>query len=131
AEIGTQRADQVLRTGLADTDAPVRDRAALTLGRRGEGAALPALLQMVVAGRTDVEAAEVLGALAADEPRRAEILAAVSDLLRDAGTPPEARSRLTQALGELPGAGPQRLLAELTGDPQPDVARIATYLRGR
>lgn len=131
AEIGTERADQVLRTGLADAEAPVRDRAALTLGRRGEAAALPGLLEMVLAGRTDVEAAEVLGQLAADEPRRAEILAAVSDLLHDAGTPPAARSRLTQALGDVPGAGTQRLLAELTGDPQPDVARIATYLRSR
>lgn len=131
AEIGTKRADQVLRTGLADADAPVRDRAALALGHRGDAAAAPPLLDMVVDGRTDVEAAEALGTLADDEQQRGAILAAIIDLLRDASTAAPARSRLTQALGELPGAGTERLLAELTSDPQPEVARTATYLRNR
>ncbi|WP_022917339.1 MerR family transcriptional regulator [Ruania albidiflava] len=131
AEIGTDRAAGALREALSHPDERVRYRAALALGRGGEAAALPVLLQMVVAGRTDVEAAEALGALAADQQQRGVILAAIADLLRDAGTPPAARSRLTQALGELPGAATERLLAELTSDPQPDVARTATYLSNR
>ncbi len=129
AEIGTDRADRVLRAGLTDADHRVRARAALTLGRRGVVAAVPVLLELVVAGHGDVDAAEALGTLAADPQQQAEILAAISDRLADPATGPPARSRLTQALGELPGA--QRLLAALAGDPQPEVARTATYLRSR
>lgn len=128
AEIGTTRAIGALRRALSDADVRVRDRAALALGRHANPTAEPVLVEMVQAGRSDVEAAEVLGVMTADPRCRAELLARITQLLADPDTEPPARSRLAQALGELPGPGTETLLTALAADPQPEVARTATYL---
>ena len=51
---------ELLRTVLDDPDAAVRVRAALALGARRRPEAVPALLDLVVAGTMDVEAGEAL-----------------------------------------------------------------------
>lgn len=130
AEIPAEAATGLLEAALADSHAPVRSRAALALGGRGVHSAFPALLEMIVAGPGDVDAAEALGGLAADEGLRAEILTDITSRLGDGATTAEARSRLTQALAEIPGPMAEELIADLARDAQPDVARTATYLLG-
>ncbi|GHA91170.1 transcriptional regulator [Streptomyces termitum] len=71
AELPGPEAGARLRDALADPDAAVRGRAALALGARGAAGAVPVvvpiLLDMIVAGRNDTDAADVLGALARQE----------------------------------------------------------------
>ena len=107
------------------------------------------LVQMVVEGTKDVEAAEALARLTtegeravarerdADRERTADAAAAsaevdaILDRLRDPSTPAAGRVRLVQALGEQPDAVIREVVAPFTDDEDPDVARIATYLAHR
>lgn len=107
------------------------------------------LVQMVVEGTKDVEAAEALARLTtegeravarerdADRERTADAAAAsaevdaILDRLRDPTTPAAGRVRLVQALGEQPDAVIREVVAPFTDDEDPDVARIATYLAHR
>ncbi|MBK0419835.1 hypothetical protein JD276_12400 [Leucobacter sp. CSA1] len=91
-------------------------------------------MAMIVSGSRDVEAAETLGALAArsSEAERS-IVGALAEGLEGARSvtfASGARSRLAQALGEIPGSAAPALLRRLAGDPDPAVARVATYLVG-
>lgn len=70
AAVPTAEATAALRRALDDADVAVRDRAALALGSRRVAEAMPHLLEMVTDGRTDVEAAEMLGLLAETAARR-------------------------------------------------------------
>ncbi|MFE9499768.1 MerR family transcriptional regulator [Streptomyces collinus] len=142
-----------LTGALGDPDATVRGHAALALGRRGVHAAVPALVRMVVEGRNDVDAAEVLGTLAQDQgqdgdqdqdpgqeqsdgdhdqdhgraPARADrILTALADELARPTADSATRIRLTQALLELPGTTARDTLAHLARDDDPAVALIAS-----
>lgn len=126
AEIPSDEATARLAAALADPDPQVRGPAALALGARGEAEAAPALIDMIVAGGNDVEAAEVLGALAG-EPQHA---AAIENLLRDAlaSADPASRLRLVQALAEMPSAIALESLRALAHDPDPTVARTAAAL---
>ncbi|WP_043652749.1 MerR family DNA-binding transcriptional regulator [Nocardia thailandica] len=127
AAVPTAAATDVLRPALADADAAVRDRAALALGGRQVPAAVPALLAMVIAGRSDVEAAETLGLLAADDPETADtVLAALGRALATGDAP--TRVRVTQALAEIPGGAARAVLSELTGDADRAVAGTATAI---
>ncbi len=102
--------------GARDADPTVRGQAALALGGRGVGAAVPALVGMVVEGVNDVDAAEVLGALSRDPDRAERIMAALVGELAAPSAGPATRIRLAQALVELSGtprwrycaAGPRR-----------------------
>jgi DNA-binding transcriptional MerR regulator len=111
-----------LADALGDSDPAVRRPAALASGRRGVTAAVPILVAMVVEGTNDVEAGEVLGALALEHPDQ------VMDALgNEAGSAdPAVRIRLAQALAEMPGTIAQSALQHLTHDEDRSVALIAT-----
>ncbi|MEV0122169.1 MerR family transcriptional regulator [Streptomyces sp. NPDC050703] len=117
-----------LRRALADPDAVVRGCAALALGARGVDGAIPALVDMIVAGRNDTDAADALSVLAGDAGTADRIAVRLVDRLAHGATGASARGRLTQALGSVPGATAARALADLTHDEDRAVAFTATYL---
>ncbi|MGY1810496.1 HEAT repeat domain-containing protein [Blastococcus sp. SYSU D00669] len=123
-------ATEVLADALGDPDPTVRGHAALALGRLGVTAAVPALVGMVVEGRHDVDAAEVLGALSRDPGSAARIGTALVDELAAPTADPATRIRLTQALVELPGPAALEALRHLADDADPAVARVAAALAG-
>ncbi|MFJ3922235.1 HEAT repeat domain-containing protein [Streptomyces sp. NPDC090022] len=128
AELTDERATALLRDALAHTDTTVRGVAALALGARGVADAVPALVDLVVEGTNDVEAADALSALA-DRPGAAERIATtlVGRLPRDpAGAP--ARRRLAQALADIPGDTAAQALGTLAHDDDPAVAFTAAYV---
>ncbi|WP_280400493.1 MerR family transcriptional regulator [Nocardia carnea] len=128
AELPGAEATAVLTEALADGDATVRRYAALALGARGVTAAVPELVRTVVEGPNDVDAAELLGALAADEPWAGRIMAALTGEFAAHPDDPAVRLRLTQALAELPGRLALDLLRQLTHDTDRAVALLATAL---
>ncbi|WP_335990767.1 HEAT repeat domain-containing protein [Glycomyces sp. MUSA5-2] len=128
AEIPGDESSTALDTVLDDADTAVRARAALALGARGSAAAIPVLVDMIVKGANDVDAAEVLGALAADPGPAAAIAYDFADALASAA--PAARLRLVQALAELPPGLALDLLRPLASDPDATVARTAAALAG-
>jgi DNA-binding transcriptional MerR regulator len=118
-------ATAVLTDALEDPDTTVRRHAARAVGTRGVIAAVPVLVDMIVAGANDVEAAEILGELSQD-PGRADLIAtALADEL--ATTDTAVRIRLAQAVVELPTTIARSILQELEKDD--DVARVASALR--
>ncbi|WIY83107.1 MerR family DNA-binding transcriptional regulator [Propionimicrobium sp. PCR01-08-3] len=123
-------------------DTADRDRVVPTAvgGRMGSGIdssdLRDRLVQMIVDGIDDVAASEVLGRLAARSAAAATQIVDVlqeriGELQRAAPTDPQARGRLVQALGELPGQQTVELLQTLTGDDDPAVAMTARYLLNR
>jgi DNA-binding transcriptional MerR regulator len=127
AAVPTAQATVLLRKALDDGDVIVRDRAALALGSRCGAEAVPALLAMIVEGRSDVEAAEVLGLLAAATASADDIVRAMRGIQEntdDAST----RLRITQALAEIPGAAAQEALAELADDGDRTIAATASAI---
>nr|WP_260152347.1 MerR family transcriptional regulator [Hoyosella altamirensis] len=131
AAVQSPEATGLLLGTLADSDDVVRRRAALELGARGQVDAVPTLIDMVVAGTGDVEAAENLGRLADSSGIAEEIVRTLVDKLGGdaaAGT----RLRLAQALAELPGPAAMQALSQLTLDKDRTVALTAeTILHGR
>ncbi|MBC3982681.1 MerR family transcriptional regulator [Streptomyces sp. AC536] len=128
AELPGEEADARLRAALGHPDAVVRGHAALALGARGEADAVPALVDLVVAGRDDTGAADVLGVLAGDTTAAERIATALAERLADAATDAPARGRLTQALAAVPGPTAARVLGELSRDADRAVALTATYV---
>ena len=135
ARIDTELAAPLLLRALEDPSAEVRALAALALGPRGgSGAdrAVPALIDLVVSGTRDVEAAEALGAFAASAeahiPER--IVRAFSARVDAFEATPEGSRRIAQALAELPLQITAPLLDRLAADADRDTARIAAYVRG-
>lgn len=124
AELRTPEATALLRKAFDDGAVTVRDRAALALGVRGVVDVVPALLEMVTDGRSDVEAAETLGALACGSIPAADLVRTMWDKLRKTTYAP-ARSRITQALAEIPGAEAREVLVALSGDGDRTVAATA------
>ncbi|MEV7549203.1 HEAT repeat domain-containing protein [Amycolatopsis sp. NPDC089917] len=121
-------ATAALAEALGDPDPEVRARAALAVGSRGRTEAVPALVRMVVEGTTDVEAAEVLGALARDAGCADRIMDELTGELATAD--PAARIRLTQALAEMPPGLARGVLRSLADDDDHAVARLAAALAG-
>ncbi|MFE9369941.1 MerR family transcriptional regulator [Streptomyces sp. NPDC006711] len=117
-----------LRTGLADPDLEVRGYAALALGTRAVTEAVPTLIDMIVAGRNDIDAADALSELAGDTASAERIATGLVGRLADAATRAPARGRLTQALAGIAGATASRALAELSHDEDRAVALTATYV---
>lgn len=103
----------------------VRGRAALALGAKGVDAAVPELLRTIVRGADDVEAAEVLGALARRLGIADRIVGAIDEELRRLDASPEARARLTQALAEIEGLAAHDIVISLAEDHDPNIRRIA------
>ncbi|MEV6471318.1 MerR family transcriptional regulator [Streptomyces sp. NPDC051657] len=128
AEMPGGEATALLRDALASPDAVVRGYAALALGTRGEADAVPALVDLVVAGTNDTDAADALSLLAGDDMAADRIAAVLVDRLSRDTTGASARGRLTQALAGVPGAASSRALRELLDDEDRAVALTATYL---
>lgn len=103
AEIETDEASALLATALDHADEAVHGHAALALGTRYRIDSIPALVQMIVRGTRDVDAAETLGGLA----RRHDIVDFVAHTIANeldaSDRDPQARHRLVQSLAELPG----------------------------
>lgn len=90
------------------------------------------LVRMIVDGGRDVEAAEALAGLVAAEATTASaVVDVLLDRMRAGGTSAAGRQRAVQALGELRGECVRAVLADLTQDADPAVARIAGYLAQR
>ncbi|WP_399945889.1 MerR family transcriptional regulator [Streptomyces sp. BBFR25] len=117
-----------LRHALASPDAVVRGYAALALGTQGAVDAVPTLIDMIVAGRNDTDAADVLSVLAADTATADRIAAGLVGRLAHDTTEAPARGRLTQALAGIPGTRASGALAELSRDEDRAVALTAAYL---
>ncbi|MGC4961127.1 MerR family transcriptional regulator [Gordonia sp. DT218] len=131
AELAGPLVADVLRGALTDPDIVVRSRAALALGARGDREVVPTLIDMVVAGTNDVDAADLLRDLAHSSGTADQVAADLGRLLDDAATPPAARSRLAQALVELPGDMAVAILARMVDDDDPAVAAVAKMTQHR
>ncbi len=127
AAIPAAAAEVQLRRVLDDPDALVRVCAALALGARGNPDATPALVEMVVVGQRDVEAAEMLGLLAEQSSADDDIVHVMCHELGQTDDAP-TRLRITQALAEIPGTAARRALAQLTHDSDRAVASTATTI---
>ncbi|MGP3638027.1 MerR family transcriptional regulator [Streptomyces sp. 24-1644] len=117
-----------LRNALASPDVVVRGYAALALGTRGVAEAVPTLIEMIVAGRNDIDAADALSVLASDSSVADRIATGFVDRLAHDTTEAPARGRLTQALAGIPGRRASRALVELSHDDDRAVALTAAYL---
>jgi DNA-binding transcriptional MerR regulator len=128
AEMPDAEATARLRDALGDSDTVVRSHAALALGARGVADAVPALIDMIVEGRNDVDAADALGVLAGDTETADRIATGLVDRLAREATEAPARGRLAQALADIPGTRASTALEELSHDADRAVALTATYL---
>ncbi|MYX94150.1 MerR family DNA-binding transcriptional regulator [Streptomyces sp. SID486] len=130
AELPARAATELLRGALTHPDPVVRGYAALALGARGDADAAPTLIDVIVGGGNDTDAADALGTLARDPVSAQRIATGLVDRLARATTGPSARRRLTQALADIPGTTAARALADLCHDADRAVALTATYLLG-
>ncbi|MFG3369728.1 MerR family transcriptional regulator [Streptomyces sp. NPDC090032] len=128
AEMTGGAATALLRQALANPDVVVRRCAALALGTRGVADAVPMLIDMIVEGRNDVDAADALSVLASDTARSDQIASWLVGRLAHGTTEAAARGRVTQALAAVPGKAASRALVELSGDEDRAVALTAAYL---
>ncbi|WP_329361285.1 MerR family transcriptional regulator [Streptomyces sp. NBC_00669] len=141
AELTGAEATDRLREALASPDPAVRGHAALELGTRGEVDAVPTLVDMIVAGRNDTDAADALsrlstsgtgtGAGAGDTATADRIATGLVDRLAPGAEQAPARGRLTQALAGIPGTTVTAALRELSHDADRAVALTAVYLLQR
>jgi DNA-binding transcriptional MerR regulator len=118
----------LLDVALPHPDAEVRRHAALALGARGVADAIPALVDMVVEEANDVDAADVLSALAGRPETAERIAAALVGRLAHAAADAPVRRRLTQALADIPGSTATRALQDLAHDDDRAVALTAAYV---
>ncbi|MGW1464255.1 HEAT repeat domain-containing protein [Streptomyces sp. NPDC002308] len=128
AEMPGEEATAHLREALAHPDEMVRRYAAPALGTRGEAEAIPTLLDMIVEGGNDTDAADALSELASDPATADRIATGLVDRLDRDTTGAPARGRLTQALAGIPGAAASRALVELSHDEDDAVRLTAGYL---
>ncbi|WP_433220117.1 HEAT repeat domain-containing protein [Microtetraspora malaysiensis] len=128
AEIPNGEATALLRDALTNADIVVRRCAALALGARGGAEAVPTLVDMIVEGANDADAADALSALASDSALAEQIATRLVDCLTHGTVESSARRRLTQALADIPGITTSRALADLSHDEDRAVALTATYI---
>ncbi|GIE76728.1 transcriptional regulator [Actinoplanes philippinensis] len=128
AEIPTDTATELLRTALTNDDLAVRQHAALALGPRGVAETVPTLIDMVVDAVNDVDAADALGALAADPELAERIATGLTARLSPGFAAAPVRRRLAQALADIPGATATRTLETLSDDEDRGVALTAAYV---
>nr|WP_189180361.1 MerR family transcriptional regulator [Microbispora rosea] len=128
AEIPSAASTELLRDALTNPDLVVRRYAALTLGARGVADAVPTLIDMIVDGVNDTDAADALSGLAGDPASAERIAAGLVDRLADDAVPAPVRLRLTQALADIPGPTTSGALAELSHDDDRAVALTAAYI---
>ncbi|CAL9535526.1 hypothetical protein SUDANB1_04109 [Streptomyces sp. enrichment culture] len=123
-------ASAVLADALGDQDTTVRRHAALALGRHGVAATVPILVDMVVEGCNDLEAAEVLGTLSQNPGWTDRITTALVHELAAPTADSATRIRLIQALVELAGTAAREALRQLAHDDDRAVALVASALTG-
>ncbi|MGW2277171.1 HEAT repeat domain-containing protein [Streptomyces sp. NPDC001770] len=128
AEMPGDEATAHLREALAHPDEVVRRYAAPALGTRGEAEAIPTLLDMIVGGGNDIDAADALSELASDTATADRIATGLVDRLAHDTTGAPARGRLTQALAGIPGPTASRALVELSHDEDHAVRLTAVHL---
>ncbi|GHE72727.1 MerR family transcriptional regulator [Streptomyces vinaceus] len=128
AEIPGEGATALLRTALRSPDGGVRGPAALALGAQGAADAVPVLIDMIVEGTNDVEAADTLSALASRPALADRIAGRLAARLPHGPAAPPVRRRLTQALAEIPGSTATRALTDLARDEDRAVALTAAYV---
>lgn len=128
AEIPGDDATALLRDALVGPDPVVRRYAALALGARGVTEAIPTLVEMVVEETNEADAADALTALAGDPAVAEQIAGRLVERLGTDGVASPVRSRLTQALADIPGPTAARALAELSHDADRAVAYTARYV---
>ncbi|WBB50883.1 HEAT repeat domain-containing protein [Verrucosispora sp. WMMA2044] len=128
AEIPDGAATVLLRDALTHPDPVVRRYAALALGARGVSEAIPTLIEMVVEETNEADAADALTALAGEPALADQIATRLVERLTGSAVGPPVRSRLTQALADIPGATATRALTELSEDADRTVAAIARYV---
>jgi DNA-binding transcriptional MerR regulator len=125
-KIGTPAAAAALAEAFRHADLDLRAPALLARGGQGRADAIPGLVGLVVEGRSDVEAADVLGSLAARHGHAEAIVVALDAALGRGDA--AARRRLVGALAEVPGEGAVATLSRLAADADPGVAHTARYL---
>ncbi|MCG5219171.1 HEAT repeat domain-containing protein [Streptosporangium sp. KLBMP 9127] len=130
AEIPNGEATTLLRDALTNPDIVVRRYAALALGARGVADAIPTLVDIVVEGTNDVDAADALSALASRPTLADQIATRLVARLAHGTVESSVRRRLTQALADIPGTTASRALADLSHDEDRAVALTATYILG-
>ncbi|MFI2508682.1 HEAT repeat domain-containing protein [Streptomyces sp. NPDC018972] len=128
AEMPGDEAGARLRDALTHPDVAVRRCAALALGARGAADAVPTLIDMIVEGRNDTDAADALSTLASDPAAADRIATGLVDRLTHDDTEAPARLWLTQALADIPGATASHALVRLSHDEDRAVALTAAYL---
>ncbi len=128
AEIPTGAATALLRDALTTSDIVVRRYIALALGIRGIADAVPTLVEMIVDGTNDADAADALSAVAHDPALADQIAGRLIDCIADGTVGAPARLRLTQALADIPGSTASDALTELSRDGDRAVALTATYV---
>ncbi|MFE7616920.1 MerR family transcriptional regulator [Streptomyces sp. NPDC057496] len=128
AELPDDGTTALLRDALTNSDAVVRGYAALALGARGAADVVPTLIDMIVEERNDVDAADVLSALAGDPAVADRIATGLLDRLAHDTMGSSARRRLTQALADIPGDLTTGALVDLSHDADRAVALTATYI---
>lgn len=129
AELPGDEVTAALSGVLDDPDTVARRQAALAAGARGATAAVPTLVDMVVAGVNDVDAAEVLGELARHDEDAVTV--PLAGALAAHPSDPAVRIRLAQALAELPPDAARPVLERLAGDGDRQVAALAAALVSR
>lgn len=128
AQVPTDDATALLADALTDPDVAVRRTAALPLGARGVADALPTLIDMVIDGANDVDAAEALGTLARRRELAGRIVTEFVAHLGDADAGTPTRRRIAQALADIPGAAATRVLSDLARSDEPSIALTAAYV---
>jgi DNA-binding transcriptional MerR regulator len=129
AKLGGAEAVAMLRGALRDPTERVRYRAARVLGEWGIRDAIPLLIEQVVVGAHDVEAADALADLAEDPAIAKQIVERFEAAISDGHADAPARVRIGQALAEINDAA-SALLARLADDADPAVVRTARYVMG-
>ncbi|MFK0043599.1 MerR family transcriptional regulator [Streptomyces sp. NPDC090741] len=128
AEIPGEQAITLLQGALTSSDATVRRHAALARGAAGAAEAIPALVDVIVEGTNDVDAADALSALAGRPELADQIATALVARVPHGPDASPARRRLTQALADIPGTTATRALTDLSRDEEPAVALTAAYI---
>ena len=128
-KISSPAATAALAEAHRHPDPQVRVPALLARGGLGQPDAVDGLVRLVVDGDHDVDAADVLGALATRHGHADRVVDALAAALTAADDP--ARRRLVAALADVPGPRVAEILTACTHDPDPGVAHTARYLLGR
>ncbi|WP_336922531.1 MerR family transcriptional regulator [Aquipuribacter sp. SD81] len=130
AALGTPGAVEVLRRTGGHDDPGVRGRALLARARAGHDDVLPGLVDLVAAGRDDVEAADALGRLVREGAVPADAAVTALRAALDGADAP-VRRRVTASLAELPLPATGPVLRELEHDTDRGVALTARALLAR